>query len=166
MVHLMWSSSQSKRRGVPDTESQDPQESPGNRPVHPESLHLLDLCWLRDVQPGLTAWEVKSLPSLPRSRPPKEDAFEDFKIGKGNKINCIFTENKAVLLERRSLLQQLTEEVSGIRREIDLTTATMQQHKELRGGRGTSSWFHHRGWVYSCVHQWRLMKWRQNDIYN
>lgn len=50
-------------------------------------------------------------------------------MGQGNKINCIFTENQAVLLERRSLLQQLTE-------EIDRTAATIQQHEELRGGQG------------------------------
>lgn len=82
---------------------------------------------------------LKSLPSLPSSRPPKEEAFEDFKVGQGSKINCIFKENKAVLLERHSLLRQLTEEVSAIKREMDCTTASIQQHKELRGGQGTSN---------------------------
>ncbi|XP_040921443.1 kinesin-like protein KIF9 [Toxotes jaculatrix] len=86
-----------------DTESQDTQESqlPGNEPVHPES------------------------PA------PKAEAFEDFKLGQGSKINCILKENKAVLLERRSLLHQLTEEVNAVKREIDCTAAAIQQHKQM-----------------------------------
>ncbi|XP_070784645.1 kinesin-like protein KIF9 [Enoplosus armatus] len=92
----------------PDTESQDTQESqsPGNEPFHPDST------------------------------PPKEEAFEDFKVGQGSKIHCIFKENKAVLLERRSILRQLTEEVNAIKREIDCTTVSIQQHKERREGQG------------------------------
>ncbi|XP_041817732.1 kinesin-like protein KIF9 [Chelmon rostratus] len=92
----------------PDSESQDTQESqpPGNEPSHPGSP------------------------------PPKEEAFEDFKAGQGSKINRIFKENKAVLLERHSLLRQLTEEVNAVKRKIDRTAATIQQHKELREGQG------------------------------
>lgn len=71
------------------------------------------------------------------SPPPKEEAFEDFKAGQGSKINRIFKENKAVLLERHSLLRQLTEEVNAVKRKIDRTAATIQQHKELREGQGT-----------------------------
>nr|XP_046227407.1 kinesin-like protein KIF9 [Scatophagus argus] len=90
----------------PDLESQDTQESqpPDNEPLSPDSP------------------------------PTKEEAFEDFKVGRGSTINCIFKENKAVLLERHSLLRQLTEELNAVKREIDATTATIQQHKELRGG--------------------------------
>ncbi|XP_071340945.1 kinesin-like protein KIF9 [Trachinotus anak] len=88
-----------------DTESQDTVESqpPANEPFLPE----------------------------PRSHPPKAEAFEDFKVGQGSKINCILKENKAVLLERHSLLHQLTEEVNAVKREIDCTTATIQQHKQM-----------------------------------
>ncbi|XP_076617869.1 kinesin-like protein KIF9 [Chaetodon auriga] len=92
----------------PDSESQDTQESQplGNEPLHPDSP------------------------------PPKEEAFEDFKAGPGSMINRILKENKAVLLERRSLLRQLTEEVNAVKRKIDCTAAPIQQHKELRGGQG------------------------------
>ncbi|XP_041669850.1 kinesin-like protein KIF9 isoform X2 [Cheilinus undulatus] len=90
----------------PDTESQDTSQSqpPGDEPPHDNSP------------------------------PSKEEAFEDFKVGQGSKINSILKENKAVLLERRSLLRQLTEEVNTIKREIDIITATIQQHKEMRKG--------------------------------
>ena len=80
---------------------------------------------------------LKCLLSLLSSPPPKEEAFEDFKVGQGSKINHILKENKAVLLERRSLLRQLTEEVNAVKREIDCTTATIQQQKEQRGALGT-----------------------------
>ncbi|KAL7374132.1 hypothetical protein ABVT39_022718 [Epinephelus coioides] len=92
----------------PDTESQDTKESqpPGNEPFHPDSP------------------------------PSKAEAFEDFKLGQGSEINHIFKENKAVLLERRSLLQQLTEEVNMIKREIDCITAFIQQRQETRRGQG------------------------------
>ncbi|KAM7369743.1 hypothetical protein PAMP_011043 [Pampus punctatissimus] len=91
-----------------DTESQDTQESP---------LPVNDL---RHAQ----------------SPPPKAEAFEDFKIGQGSHINCILKENKAVLLERRSILLQLSEEVNAVKRQIDCTTATIQQHKDIGGGQG------------------------------
>ncbi|TMS08968.1 Kinesin-like protein KIF9 [Larimichthys crocea] len=90
----------------PDTESQDTQEPPASEPFPPDS--------------PLT----------------KEQAFEVFKVGQGSKINLILKDNKAVLLERRSLLRQLSEEVNAAKREIDCTTATLQQHRELRGGQG------------------------------
>ncbi|GAA6215150.1 kinesin-like protein KIF9 [Lates japonicus] len=85
----------------PDTESQNTEElhPPGNEPLQPDSP------------------------------PPKAEAFEDFKVGQGSTINCILMENKAVLLERRSLLRQLTEEVNAVKREIDCTTAIIERHK-------------------------------------
>ncbi|XP_073343995.1 kinesin-like protein KIF9 [Pagrus major] len=91
-----------------DTESQDTQESqpPGNAPLQPDCP------------------------------PPKEEVFEDFKVGQGSRINSILKENKAVLLERRDLLRQLTEEVNAVKRDIDCTAAAIQQHRELRGGQG------------------------------
>ncbi|XP_026148288.1 kinesin-like protein KIF9 isoform X2 [Mastacembelus armatus] len=64
--------------------------------------------------------------------PSKADAFEDFKVGQGSTINSILKENKAVLLERHGLLRQLTEEINSIKKEIDCTTATIQQQKEKR----------------------------------
>ncbi|CAJ1082581.1 kinesin-like protein KIF9 isoform X2 [Xyrichtys novacula] len=73
-------------------------------------------------------------PSHPCSPPPRAEAFEDFKLGQGCKINCTLKENKAVLLERRNLLRQLTEEVNAVKREIDCTEATIQQHTEMAGG--------------------------------
>ncbi|XP_074550027.1 kinesin-like protein KIF9 isoform X2 [Halichoeres trimaculatus] len=68
------------------------------------------------------------------SPPPKAEAFEDFKSGQGSKINSILKENKTVLLERHSLLCQLTEEVNAVKREIDYTAAVIQQNKEMTGG--------------------------------
>ncbi|XP_010780977.1 kinesin-like protein KIF9 isoform X2 [Notothenia coriiceps] len=95
----------------PDTESQEPQESQpnGKEPFHPDST--------------LT----------------KAEAFDDFKMGRGSKLNRILQENKAVLLERRSLHRQLTDEVNAVKREIDCTAATMQQYRETRGGQGRYS---------------------------
>lgn len=94
-------------------------------------------------------FQLKSFLLLSSSPPTKEQAFEVFKVGQGSKINLILKDNKAVLLERRSLLRQLSEEVNTAKREIDCTTATLQQHRELRGGQGTpnvciteKSWSH------------------------
>ncbi|KAM9332646.1 kinesin-like protein KIF9 [Pholidichthys leucotaenia] len=69
----------------------------------------------------------------PESPPPKAQAFEVFKMGPGSTINSILKENKSVLTERCSLLQQLTEVVNTIKRKIDNTTATLQQHEEMGG---------------------------------
>ncbi|KAM3593188.1 uncharacterized protein V6R79_007450 [Siganus canaliculatus] len=63
---------------------------------------------------------------------PKELAFEDFKLGQGSKINSIFKDNKALLLERLSLLRQLAEDINGVKSEIDSATASIQQHQEQR----------------------------------
>lgn len=84
-------------------------------------------------------FSLKNLPSLPSSPPPKEEAFEEFKLGQGSKINSILKENKAVLLERRNLLRQLTEEVNAVKRDIDCTATVIQQHRELRGDQGILS---------------------------
>nr|XP_040023361.1 kinesin-like protein KIF9 isoform X1 [Gasterosteus aculeatus aculeatus]XP_040023362.1 kinesin-like protein KIF9 isoform X1 [Gasterosteus aculeatus aculeatus] len=91
----------------PDTESADTQsQAPANEPFHLDSTR------------------------------PKAEAFEDFKVGPGSKINSILKENKSVLLERRSLLRQISEEVNAVKREIDRFTASMQQQRETRGGEG------------------------------
>lgn len=76
---------------------------------------------------------------LPSSPPPKEGAFEEFKLGQGSKINSILKENKALLLERRNLLRQLTEEVNAVKRDIDCTATVIQQHRDLRGDQGILS---------------------------
>lgn len=98
------------------------------------SLIVNGMCTVLFLYPYL-----KSLRFLRSSTPPKAEAFEDFKVGQGSKINRILKENKAVLLERRSLLRQLTEEVNAVKREIDCTAATIQQHKELREDQGTAN---------------------------
>lgn len=79
---------------------------------------------------------ILTLATVRRHPPSKAEAFEDFKLGQGNKINCIFKENKAVLLERYSLLRQLTEEINNFKRQIDLTTATIHKHKEIQETQG------------------------------
>lgn len=94
---------------------------------------------------------LRSFPSLPSSARAKEEAFEDFKVGQGSQINRIFKENKAVLLERRSLLRQLTEEVNTVKRDIDCTMATIQQHKEIREGQGTANVCHQENTILSFV---------------
>ncbi|KAL6097597.1 kif9 [Pungitius sinensis] len=87
----------------PDTESRDTKESrpPANEPFQLDSTR------------------------------PKAEAFEDFKVGPGSKINSILKENKSVLLERRNLLRQISEEVNAVKREID---CFMQQ--QTRGEQG------------------------------
>lgn len=133
----------------PDTESQDTQESqpPANEPFPPESVYEYSLIYSVissevfgnkwDVYSVVLYPHLKGFAFLPSSAPPKAEAFEDFKVGQGSKINRILKENKAVLLERRSLLRQLTEEVNAVKREIDCTTATIQQRRELREDQGT-----------------------------
>ncbi|KAM8823486.1 kinesin-like protein KIF9 isoform 6-T6 [Spinachia spinachia] len=85
----------------PDTEGLDIQESqpPANEPIHLDSTR------------------------------PKAEAFEDFKVGPGSKLDRILKENKSVLLERRSLLRQISEEVNAVKSEIDCFTASMQQRE-------------------------------------
>ncbi|XP_071777619.2 kinesin-like protein KIF9 [Centroberyx gerrardi] len=92
----------------PDTQSQDTQES------QPPSKE----------------------PTSTDSPPPKAEAFEDFKAGQGSAINRILKENKAVLLERRARLRRLTEEVNAAKREIDRSTASIQQYKDVRASQG------------------------------
>ncbi|XP_029979712.1 kinesin-like protein KIF9 [Sphaeramia orbicularis] len=75
-------------------------------------------------------------PTQPKCPPPKAEAFEDFKLKEGSEINHILKENKAILLERQSLMRQLTEEVNTVKRHIDGTMTTIQQHKDLSRGRG------------------------------
>ncbi|XP_068160652.1 kinesin-like protein KIF9 [Antennarius striatus] len=95
----------------PDTENLEAQEAPrpDNEPPYPGS-----------------------------NSPPKEEAFERFKAGQGSKFNTAFKENKAALLERRSLLQQLREEIDAIKRKTDSATDAMQEDEELRRKRGQS----------------------------
>ncbi|XP_034428251.1 kinesin-like protein KIF9 isoform X2 [Hippoglossus hippoglossus] len=71
-------------------------------------------------------------PVQPESPPTKSESFEDFKVGPGSKINSILKENKAVLLERQSLLRQLTEEINAVKGEIDAVMSTLLQHKQMR----------------------------------
>ncbi|XP_059182593.1 kinesin-like protein KIF9 isoform X2 [Centropristis striata] len=87
-------------------------------------------------RPSSTKAKTKKSRDKQSSTPSKAETFEDFKMGQGREINCILKENKAVLLERRSLLRQLTEEVNAVKREIDCTTAAIQQHMDMRGGQG------------------------------
>ncbi|XP_076014329.1 kinesin-like protein KIF9 [Genypterus blacodes] len=76
-------------------------------------------------------------PEPPRiSAPPKADAFEDFKSGQGSELNRILGENKVVLRERQARLRNLTELVNAIKKEIDCTTASIQQFKNLRSLHG------------------------------
>jgi len=98
---------------------------------------IVTLCRFRTSPP-------KDLPSPPGSARSKAEAFEDFKVGHGSKISRILKENKAVLRERHGLLQQLTEEVNAVKREIDFAVASIQQQQEeeeeeeeARRGRGT-----------------------------
>ncbi|XP_068612167.1 uncharacterized protein [Brachionichthys hirsutus] len=90
--------------------------------------HNLIEC-LPDGQLSLTSRPLSSSP------PPKDEAFECFKVGQGSEINAVFKESKAALLERRDLLRQLGEEVNAVKRQIDSTAATIQQYEELTGGR-------------------------------
>ncbi|KAA8580608.1 hypothetical protein FQN60_013566 [Etheostoma spectabile] len=86
-----------------------------------------------DVE-ALRPSSTKAYTKMPRdkqsSTPSKAEAFEDFKVGRGSKINRILKENKAVLLERRSFLRQLTEEYLVTEGEPDDTS--LMQLRELK----------------------------------
>nr|XP_019943376.1 PREDICTED: kinesin-like protein KIF9 [Paralichthys olivaceus] len=78
-------------------------------------------------------------PDTQKSQPPesespshKSKAFENFKLGRGSQINGILRDNKAVLLERHSLLLQLTEKVKAVKRAIEGVMFTIQQRKQMR----------------------------------
>ncbi|TKS87572.1 Kinesin-like protein KIF9 [Collichthys lucidus] len=128
---------QSKRRGQGSPVSRKHLESASKSKLHsvqtPEREHESQE---PDTESQDTQEPPASEPFLTASPPTKEQAFELFKVGQGSKINLILKDNKAVLLERRSLLRQLSEEVNTAKREIDCTTATLQQHRELRGSQG------------------------------
>ncbi|XP_061096153.1 kinesin-like protein KIF9 [Conger conger] len=64
------------------------------------------------------------------SPPLKATAFEDFKAERGSEINRILKENKAVLAERRRHLRELRDGVNAAKREIDRTSAELQQLRE------------------------------------
>uniref|UniRef100_A0A8C9S9F9 Kinesin-like protein n=1 Tax=Scleropages formosus TaxID=113540 RepID=A0A8C9S9F9_SCLFO len=65
-----------------------------------------------------------------RSPPPKVEAFEVFKAQRGSEINYILKENKAMLLERRRQLRELTDVVNAAKREIDHIAVMLQQQRE------------------------------------
>ncbi|KAF3703731.1 Kinesin-like protein KIF9 [Channa argus] len=118
----------------PDTECSDTQEpqQPGNEPFYVEYVYEITLV----LNITVVFYKPSSLLYVARFPPSKADAFEDFKLGKGSKINCILKENKAVLLERHGLLRQLAEEVNTVKREIDCTVATIQQHTAVQETQG------------------------------
>ncbi|XP_018620911.1 kinesin-like protein KIF9 [Scleropages formosus] len=64
------------------------------------------------------------------SPPPKVEAFEVFKAQRGSEINYILKENKAMLLERRRQLRELTDVVNAAKREIDHIAVMLQQQRE------------------------------------
>ncbi|KAL1006914.1 hypothetical protein UPYG_G00078840 [Umbra pygmaea] len=66
------------------------------------------------------------------SAPPKAEAFEDFKTECGSEINRILNENKTVLLERRTRLHELTENINTVKREIDCTSSALHQWRDRR----------------------------------
>uniref|UniRef100_A0A8C4FC62 Kinesin-like protein n=1 Tax=Dicentrarchus labrax TaxID=13489 RepID=A0A8C4FC62_DICLA len=109
-----------------------------NRPsISYESLSEAQLAEINNQVQRYLEGSLEEISEQELPEPDTEKAFEVFKVGQGSKINCILKENKAVLLERRTLLRKLTDEVNAVKREIDCTTATIQQHKELRRDQGT-----------------------------
>ncbi|KAL4635474.1 kinesin-like protein KIF9 [Arapaima gigas] len=64
------------------------------------------------------------------SPPPKVEAFEVFKAQRGSEINYILKENKAMLLERRRQLRELTDVVNTVKREIDHIATMLQQQRD------------------------------------
>ncbi|XP_062335102.1 kinesin-like protein KIF9 isoform X2 [Osmerus eperlanus] len=75
-------------------------------------------------------------PPRPDSPPSKTEAFEDFKAERGSEINRILKENKAVLLERRARLRELTDAINTAKTEIDHTSSALQQWRERRQSQG------------------------------
>uniref|UniRef100_A0A673CUC8 Kinesin motor domain-containing protein n=1 Tax=Sphaeramia orbicularis TaxID=375764 RepID=A0A673CUC8_9TELE len=103
--------------------------------IHSQVHRYLDGS-LKEIDVRASYFSSLSLISLHlfRCPPPKAEAFEDFKLKEGSEINHILKENKAILLERQSLMRQLTEEVNTVKRHIDGTMTTIQQHKDLSRG--------------------------------
>ncbi|XP_037311727.2 kinesin-like protein KIF9 isoform X2 [Pungitius pungitius] len=101
--------SSAKTKKSKDKQSQSKRQEEAS----PVSRNLLE----SDSKPRTVS--LRRLSSLPSSTRPKAEAFEDFKVGPGSKINSILKENKTVLLERRNLLRQISEEVNAVKREID-----------------------------------------------
>ncbi|KAM9826869.1 kinesin-like protein KIF9 [Neosynchiropus ocellatus] len=63
----------------------------------------------------------------------KSEAFEEFKLEEGRRINSILHENKAMLAKRRGLYRQLTDEVNSVKSAIDRTAAKIQNRKDAQG---------------------------------
>ncbi|XP_028288832.1 kinesin-like protein KIF9 [Parambassis ranga] len=136
------SSTKAKPTKVRDKQSQNRRQPEGSpllrKGSESSAVQMSEKKTQESQEPDMDSQDTQE-PQLttPSQLPPsKAEVFEDFKIGRGRKINLILRENKAVLMERRSLLQQLTGDVNAIKREIDSTTASLQQLEEMGGGQG------------------------------
>ncbi|XP_030635011.1 kinesin-like protein KIF9 [Chanos chanos] len=111
--------------GSPGPNRQAEAPGPGPRPAGQEDPNLES----QDQETQLAGTRADS-------PPPKEEAFEDFKVERGSEINRILKENKAVLLERRALLRTLTDTVNEVKREIDKTASDLRTTREQRLSQG------------------------------
>ncbi|KAJ1098955.1 hypothetical protein NDU88_004062 [Pleurodeles waltl] len=72
----------------------------------------------------------------PSSPPPKMAAFEEFKNERGSEINRIFKENKAILIDRKAKMREITQTINIIKYGIDNTTQALSAKAQERENQG------------------------------
>lgn len=70
--------------------------------------------------------------SRPNTPPPRAEAFEDFKSGKGNEISKILTENKSILLSKRKIVRDMAHVVNATKHMIDGTQKSLEAKRKER----------------------------------
>ncbi|XP_069501891.1 kinesin-like protein KIF9 [Ambystoma mexicanum] len=87
-----------------------------------------------DTQPTEPAPKEEVIrPSTP---PAKIAAFEDFKNDRGSEINRIFKDNKAILVDRKAKMKEITQTINIIKHEIDNTKETLSVKTQERESQG------------------------------
>ncbi|XP_029444113.1 kinesin-like protein KIF9 isoform X3 [Rhinatrema bivittatum] len=74
--------------------------------------------------------------SRPGTPPTREVAFEEFKNERGSEINRIFKEDKAILIDRKKRIAEITQRINVIKREIDATKQNLAIKKHERETQG------------------------------
>ncbi|XP_030052834.1 kinesin-like protein KIF9 [Microcaecilia unicolor] len=93
----------------------------------------LDIISLDIHRSELAFREESSRPSTP---PTKEVAFEEFKNDRGSELNRIFKEDKAILIDRKKKIAEITQRINIIKQEIDNTQQILSVKKYERETQG------------------------------
>nr|XP_033787756.1 kinesin-like protein KIF9 isoform X2 [Geotrypetes seraphini] len=87
-----------------------------------------------DIHRSETAFKEEiSRPSTP---PTKEAAFEEFKNDRGSELSRIFKEDKAILIDRKKKIAEITQRINVTKQEIDRTNQTILVKKHERETQG------------------------------